>query len=638
MFKTVLAAFFLLIPGMVCALTTKVEPAPRPDWVIVHELSEPLPERRELLENGVYFLLHDLQIRWNGARDVHFQRIAYRITERAGLEDGSSISREFDPSFQTLRLHGARIRRDGEVIDLTRDLEITLIRRETELDSGILDGDLTAHMYLPSVEVGDIVDLEFSWISQPHIGRDHFSTAFEPNYSVPVGAMHYRVLYPQDRELSVRTTETDLAQAAVTRDGWSELRWEQRDPEPLVSENSVPSWHRPWGLVDVSSVPGWSSVVEAFLPHYPSDVPLPPKFAARIDAIAEETPSRRLRLARMLRIVQDEIRYVGIEIGPGALVARPPEVTLRKGYGDCKDKSVLLAAALRRLGIDAVPALTHLTRGKELPRRLPSFNVFDHMIVRAEIDGSVFWLDPTAVYQGGVGSGIVAPLTGHALPLRPGQTDLEAIPHVTSRMPTIDVTEVFTFGGQGNPVELKVTSVRRSFSADWMRRELAAKSRRALSRAYHRYYTEYYPGIRQIGPLEIADDRDGNRVVVTENYQLDWAELIRDGLNQRFPLRGGTLVDVLKDPSTAQRRRTPLWQPYPTHVRHKVVVKNTPAHYEPPDRVTFANAYYHFIGRNYSIPTEFSATWTLKTRTDSVNALDVAEYVAGVGEMEHQLT
>lgn len=110
----------------------------------------------------------------------------------------------------------------------------------------------------------------------------------------------------------MRARETDLTPVARSDDGpWSEPRREQRDPDPLTIERSVPDWHRPWGFVEVRSVPGWADVVQDLLPHCSGEAALPPEFAARIDAMAQSEPGSAWRLAEALRIVQDEIRYVG---------------------------------------------------------------------------------------------------------------------------------------------------------------------------------------------------------------------------------------------------------------------------------------------------------------------------------------
>ena len=107
----------------------------------------------------------------------------------------------------------------------------------------------------------------------------------------------------------------------------------------------------------------WSNVVDWALPLYETDAELPADFSAKLDRIARQYSDPRDRAVHALRLVQDDVRYFGIEIGMGSHVPRPPELTLQRGYGDCKDKSVLLVSALDYLNVKAVPALASFSKG-----------------------------------------------------------------------------------------------------------------------------------------------------------------------------------------------------------------------------------------------------------------------------------
>ena len=102
-------------------------------------------------------------------------------------------------------------------------------------------------------------------------------------------------------------------------------------------------------------------------------------------------------LAEALRFVQSDIRYVSISIGTNSHRPYAPAVVLHRRYGDCKDKSALLVTILRDLGINAKPVLVSVSYRKGFGDWLPSPKLFDHAIVRVELDGRQYWLDPTAL-------------------------------------------------------------------------------------------------------------------------------------------------------------------------------------------------------------------------------------------------
>ena len=81
--------------------------------------------------------------------------------------------------------------------------------------------------------------------------------------------------------------------------------------------------------------------------------------------------------------MQQQIRYVGIEIGIGGYVPHPAEEVFHNRYGDCKDKVTLMIAMLDAVGVRATWVMVDTDRGVIDPN-VPSL-VGDHMIAAIEI-------------------------------------------------------------------------------------------------------------------------------------------------------------------------------------------------------------------------------------------------------------
>jgi hypothetical protein len=98
---------------------------------------------------------------------------------------------------------------------------------------------------------------------------------------------------------------------------------------------------------------------------------------------------------RFLARLTSEVRYTGIELGDGGLMPRSPADTLRRKFGDCKDKAVLLTALLRASDIPAYVALLNAGEDEEdIEESLPGFGAFNHAIVVVPGHPAV-WIDPT---------------------------------------------------------------------------------------------------------------------------------------------------------------------------------------------------------------------------------------------------
>jgi hypothetical protein len=89
------------------------------------------------------------------------------------------------------------------------------------------------------------------------------------------------------------------------------------------------------------------------------------------------------RLSKVADFMQQQIRYVGIEIGIGTLQPHSAEEVFRNRYGDCKDKATLMISMLSAVGIRATWVAVDHRRGVVDPGTPSIFG--DHVITAIEI-------------------------------------------------------------------------------------------------------------------------------------------------------------------------------------------------------------------------------------------------------------
>ncbi len=101
------------------------------------------------------------------------------------------------------------------------------------------------------------------------------------------------------------------------------------------------------------------------------------------------------QVARLMQHINDHYRYLGDwrATERGYVPFNLAEIE-QHGYGDCKDLAILLTALLKASGIHAETAW--VSRGDLAESLLiPGTHAPNHAIVRAQVDGQVWWLDPT---------------------------------------------------------------------------------------------------------------------------------------------------------------------------------------------------------------------------------------------------
>src|SRR5581483_10027449 len=265
----------------------------------------------------------------------------------------------------------------------------------------------------------------------------------------------------------------------------------------------------------------WGQVARQVVPLFSVTEPASHEQLAVVGEIRKAGGSATEQALHALQFVQEQIRYVSISIGRGAFRPSIPNRVLRRRFGDCKDKSLLLVTILRQLGIEAYPALVNTRHGRVLDGALPDPYSFDHAIVRLKIGPEVFWVDGTADKR-------LAPLSvdspasyGWALVINGSTTGLENIPR-----PAPDAagkkSEVLIdmSSGMNKPARLQITTSYLGQWADSQRQELADDNPQERQSNYANYIAGYYPGARTSAPIVVADDKVHDIVKVSEYYDL----------------------------------------------------------------------------------------------------------------------
>jgi len=96
-------------------------------------------------------------------------------------------------------------------------------------------------------------------------------------------------------------------------------------------------------------------------------------------------------------MVEERVRYTGIMLGSARIVPQPPNTTLQRGLGDCKDQARLLVDLLSALDIPAHIALVRIGSEKGLSTEMAGIERFDHAVVYVPGDDPR-WIDPTSPY------------------------------------------------------------------------------------------------------------------------------------------------------------------------------------------------------------------------------------------------
>ena len=545
-----------------------------PDWIAPAVAPAVLVVPPEHAQRATYYHLVDDQVLVEADRSHDYSRIVLQVQSQEGVENNGQISLTFDPSYQTLALHYVRIVRDGRTIDALDADKVQILQREQELEHLIYDGRLTANLALEDVRVGDVIDYAYTIAGANPVFDGKFYNSYQVRWSAPVAKTHVRVLWPPDRPLHVATYNGADAPRIQTVGRHRAYIWERTDVPELRLDSDRPRWHWPFPWVQLSEAASWREVVAWGLKYYATPDRTSAPLTAVIDDIAGSSADPAERIAAVLTFVQSEVRYLGIEIGPGSHAPRHPDEVLRRRFGDCKDKTMLMVTMLDRMGIDAAPALVNTGYTHTLSSYHPSPHLFDHVIVRVRHAGRTYWLDPTLTRQASWLAAVHQPDYGHALVLAPDTTDLEVMaPQRASDAPLTHVQEVFDLtdpDGQVATYRLETRFTGRE--ADRFRRRIANRGLEAIQQDYLNFYARTYPGIRVEQRMSYQDNPAANVVSVRESYAIDRPWVVDEEAGQKkFDINAFVVTDNISAPET-RLRTMPLAVPYPVDVLQETKV------------------------------------------------------------------
>lgn len=548
---------------------TRPEFGPRPPWVEPLEPAKPSEDAD--LTGGVEYLVVDDQVRIQADSAEHWARRSRRITSLQGVDSESQFQLDWDPEYETLVIHSITVRRDGALLDRLDPSSIDVVRREPAFEASLLDGTLSALVVIPDVRVGDVVEHEYTVSGRNPIFAGHWFGGFSFEWGVSVRRLGFRVLWPEARRLTWKSEGTDAEPALRVARGEREARWLFEDPSIVEWEGDEPAWFFPGGGVSISEFASWQEVARWAAPLYAA--PKPSGELAKLVARLREAGSLEDQALAAIRFVQDDVRYLGLEIGTGTHRPSPPEIVLERRFGDCKDKTLLLVTLLRGLGIEADAALVSTTWLDELETRLPSPGAFDHVIVRFVLDGRESWVDPTiSAQRGRLGSRHV-PRLGRALVVRDDTTSLSEVRPAPGDAPWTEVEARYVLPTVGGPGSMTMRTTYHGRDADDVRASLSGESREQTERTYRDYYARIHPGLESARPLVIRDDEDANVLVTEEAYRIPspWA-LTEDESAWVMELRAPEIENLLVEPERSERE-FPLAIDHPRHVRHRFVVE-----------------------------------------------------------------
>jgi transglutaminase-like putative cysteine protease len=496
-----------------------------------------------------------------------------QINDASALVDIGQTTLEFNPPFERLLLHKLVIVRGAQTIDHTRTAPVRLLQREARLEQGVDSGVVTVSIVLPDVRVGDRLQLVYSIVGPTVPQRARYSQRTLWDQPHAVAWRRITLVVPSARRVRWRwfggadgngPSPTEIVTAGLRR-----LRFEARDLAAAAAEPMTPPRISVMRQLQFSEYANWNDVARWATHLFPADAPLPKSMApliARLRALKD----REQRASQALQWVQREIRACSAARSESTVRPQAPALVASRGWGDCKDKALLLSVMLRKLGIDARPALASLATRSGPASMLPAPDVFDHVIVEVALGGRRHYLDATSQGQVGLLSHMGQRLEEAAvLPIAAGTRALVIVrsPNRAAifRTELEERLALPQLGGEGRlEVEMRWFGSQAESLRVLLLRMDATERRRFVAAGYE----QQYEGCRLLGDPEISDDQRYNQLTIRARFALP---LLARALGEHWAVAfAANLGDALDMPALPGRRFALALPSYPLIHRYRI--------------------------------------------------------------------
>jgi hypothetical protein len=380
-----------------CFAATPARGGDTPAWM-KSLVSAPVPAHDDKTDAVLLYSEDVLSVQASG-KIKSLERRAYKILRPNGKGYGT-IRANFDSETKITGIHGWCIPASGKDYEV-KDKDAL----ETAL-FGVSNGELvsdvrTKVLQIPAADPGNIVGYEIEHEDRPYVLQDEWTFQHE----IPTREAKYTLQLPSGWEYKAVWLNYPKIEPTAGNNQW---QWAVSNVEGIRPEDDMPPWTAVAGMMVVSFFPPGGGQTKGF--ENWNDMALwqaglvrgrrdsSPEIKQKVAALTASETSVTRKMAVLGKFVQDDVRYVAIQLGIGGWQPHAANDIFTHHFGDCKDKATLLSTMLKEIGIDSYYVAVNTERGT-INENTPATRWFNHMILAIKLPDGTNDPSLTAVLQ-----------------------------------------------------------------------------------------------------------------------------------------------------------------------------------------------------------------------------------------------
>lgn len=620
--RSSLLALLLCLSFSVSRATDKVQLTAIPSWLYAIKPDINKKPVTKNISNGYYLELYDQQVNLlTNTRYIHGIR---NIVNETGVQNASEVSISFAPQYQEIEFHTVSLIRNGKVVTrLTRN-QIRVVDEESEASEHLYYGKKRAFVILKDVQKNDRIEYAYSIKGFNPVFKNKYSDKIYFTSSTAICNYFETIIAPETRGLHFKLFNGASGPVTESKQNALVYHWSNPATRTWESQVGVPSWFDDYPYVSITEYNNWQEVISwgnQLFNNYQHS--LPEALQEKIANWRKISKGDREQFATLaIRYVQDQIRYLGMEMGENTHKPHAPAEVFQHSYGDCKDKSLLLAMILQQENIPAYVAMLNTSKKETIVEAAPSPDEFDHAIVAIKRSSGYIYVDPTITHQRGELINLFIPAYGYSLVIKDGESALQRVEpdafnasHIEEKL-RVSYLDTST---------LEVTSVYKGGRADDTRSALSGFSTSELEDNYTQYYEKSFDGIVISNAIDVKDDSSKNEITVKESYKVPELWSLNAEGQESFEVFAKAIYDIIPSPSDIAKN-APMALSFPSTTYYTLSIVMPSDWTFPMDAVHIKNNSYQFDFTPQVVGKTITLKYVFKTFKDHIPADEVAKY------------
>lgn len=296
--------------------------------------------------------------------------------------------------YSTVKVLLARvIKSDGRVIRVSEEFMKDGTLEETQQMNIFEENFRRLSVTFPGLELGDSVEMIVETKSKPLI-EGHYNDFILFQSVEPILRKEAAIDGPASRPLRYIVRDGQLDFSKEKEGNRIIYRWKAANQPKIEQELGMVTIADVALRVIASTFKDWRELSRYGDKLNVGKVDSNEALEAKVAELTKDRNTEEEQILAIFRYISQKVRYMGSSMDLGAFIEpHQATYTFEKQYGVCRDKSILMMAMLKEIGVKAYDAMINLTRttDPEIP-----IIFFEHAICGVVMkDGRIVYMDPT---------------------------------------------------------------------------------------------------------------------------------------------------------------------------------------------------------------------------------------------------